>query len=238
MKSKADVSPVKPRLVQTTFKNKEVFFFENPGNRKKIGVSPNGKTKIALNKFEGKSHNRIRSLDNEKLIMSGASPVKSPHKTSFDAQMMKLEVKLIDLKDRVDKDYETYVENGQIDENHYKFCRNEIKKCIKQLKISYKLAKDKDEFINAFNKRVESDEIYNPVSLQKLYPKTGYDRVLAAQDFNHNLLKEDLCVAPIPLNLTPETTNKRKGFFDTQFVPRSVKTKQEKSQDKMEMALL
>jgi len=222
-------SPAKPILATPPRPNLISFFYHK--DNKKLGLTPNGKNTIPLEMHEGKHHIRARDMDTQRII-SEFSPITSPDKGNIQLKENKLYVKLSNLKNRTDHDYNIIQKDGQIDDNHYMATKTKLAECIALFKACYSDCSDKNSFIEKHNRNIKNADLYNPFILQLFYStenfelekytelnkRLNYRAVLTLKHFENNTNKRK--------RLDDDTENTEPNFKKLKlFVPRTLRKK-------------
>ncbi len=160
-------SPAKPVYGTPPRAGTRAFFFNDA--EKEVGLTPGGRHTVKLSRYEGRSHQWVSTVTTPERLYRGDSTLVSPDKHNFERLSLILFMKLKNLKNRTDKDYNVKINQGEIESGHYLSSTISISECISSVKKCYKMAPDRHEFLREINQEILSKNIYNPFGLDRIY---------------------------------------------------------------------
>ncbi len=164
-KTEASVKSVAKATLATPPKGTQCFKYKHRENQQTVGLTPGGKQRIPLNKYEGVAHNYLR-IDGSDRIFS------SPDRDSDNLELGDVLVAMKNLRDRTNKDY-----NMGSDLNHFKAAKIKINECIAILKTFYnEKGINKKAFLDLLNSEINKGVFWNPFGLKEIYSVNGYQK--------------------------------------------------------------
>jgi hypothetical protein len=169
------------------------YYFHKKNNEKTHGLTPGG-SEVLLEKYEGRSHQRLKSKK-MKITVSENTTLLNTEAPLYETQKLILMTALKNLKARFFQDINTKNQLGCLSPRHAITSKLKIDECKVKLLACYQRAPDASAFLAEINQSITSGLLCNIYILEHLYsmePEFSLSHVQQAAYFS-----EISCIPPV-----------------------------------------